>query len=144
MAPRDVMLCSLVQWYSTWGTQRHLRAYVKLKKNLLFHDKHWIIRAIFRVSHKRPGCKDMRFGSIIFSLSLLYAILIWVASFILSHTVRWNMTENYWAGLTFSLIPFFTSFNHAMKLLQNTVVAINKQTHSVILPRSLTIAAAVI
>jgi hypothetical protein len=47
------------------------------------------------VSHKRPGHKDMRFGSAIFlslslslSLSLLYAILIWAASFILSHTVH--------------------------------------------------------
>jgi hypothetical protein len=26
------------QWYSTWGTRRHLRAYVKLKKKI-FHDK---------------------------------------------------------------------------------------------------------
>jgi hypothetical protein len=31
----------LEQWYSTWGTRRHLRGYVKLKKaNILFHDKH--------------------------------------------------------------------------------------------------------
>jgi hypothetical protein len=87
----------------------------------------------------------MRFGSaIFFSLSLLYVILIWAASFILSHIVRWNVTEHYWVGLTFSLILFFTSFNHTMNLLQNTVVATNKQTHSFILPCSLTIAAAVI
>jgi hypothetical protein len=88
----------------------------------------------------------MRFGSAIFSLSLSvhYAILIWAASFISSYIVRWNVTEHYWAGLTFSLILFFTSFNHTMNLLQNTVVAINKQTHSFILPCSLIIAAAVI
>jgi hypothetical protein len=93
----------------------------------------------------------MRFGSAIFflsvsllSLSLLYAILIWAASFILSHIVRWNVTEHYWTGLTFSLILFFTTFNHAMKLLHNTAVAINKQTHSITLTCSLTIAAVVI
>jgi hypothetical protein len=85
----------------------------------------------------------MRFGSAIF-FSLLYAILIWAASFSLSHIVRWNVTEHYWTGLSFSLILFFTSFNHAMNVLKNTVVAINKQTHSFILPCSLTIAAAVI
>jgi hypothetical protein len=46
------------------------RGYIKLKKiYILFHDKHWIIRARFWVSHKRPGCKDMRFGRAI-SLSL--------------------------------------------------------------------------
>jgi hypothetical protein len=49
--------------------------------------------ARFRVSHKRPGSKDMRFGSAIFSLShsplsLPYAILIWAASFILFHIVH--------------------------------------------------------
>jgi hypothetical protein len=88
-------LCPLDQWYSTWGTRtpggtrRHLKGYVKLKKiNILFHDKHWIIRARFRVSHKRPERKDMRFGSAILSLSLLYAILIWAASFILFHIVH--------------------------------------------------------
>jgi hypothetical protein len=47
----------------------------------------------------------------------------------------------YWAGLTFSLILFFTSFNHAIYLLQNIVAAINKQMHFFILPCSLTIAA---
>jgi hypothetical protein len=85
----------LWQWYSTWGTRtpggtlRHLRGYVEFKKiNILFHDKHWIIMAIFRVSHKRPGRKNMRFGSAIFSLSLLYAILIWADSFILFHIVH--------------------------------------------------------
>jgi hypothetical protein len=40
--------------------------------------------------------------------------------------VRWNVNERYWARLTFSLILFFTSFNHAMNLLQNIVGAINK------------------
>jgi hypothetical protein len=87
----------LTQWYSTWGTRtlggtrRHFRGYVKLKKYILFHDKHWIIRARFRVSHNWPGRKDMRFGSAIFfslSLTLLYAILIWAASFILFHIVH--------------------------------------------------------
>jgi hypothetical protein len=35
---RDV---SLFQWYSTWGTRRHLRGYVKLKRtHILFNDKH--------------------------------------------------------------------------------------------------------
>jgi hypothetical protein len=69
------MLSEVEQWYSTWGTctprgtGRHLRGYVKLKKKL-FHDKHWIVRARFRVSHRRSGCKDIRFGSSIFSLSL--------------------------------------------------------------------------
>jgi hypothetical protein len=38
-----------------------------LKKNLNFvHDKHLIIRARFKVSHRRFGCKDIRFGSAIF------------------------------------------------------------------------------
>jgi hypothetical protein len=56
----------LEQWYSTWGTRRHLRGYVTLKKiYILFHDKHLIIRARFRVSHRRPGRKDIRFGSAI-------------------------------------------------------------------------------
>jgi membrane protein CcdC involved in cytochrome C biogenesis len=71
-------------------------------------------------------------------------ILIWAASFILFHIVCWNVTEHYWTGLTFSLILFVTSFNHAMKLLQNTVAATNKQAHCFILLCSLTIAAAVI
>jgi hypothetical protein len=63
----------LDQWYSTWGTRRYLRGYVKLKIYILFHDKHWIIRARFRVSHKTPGRKDMRFGTAIFlSLSLSF------------------------------------------------------------------------
>ena len=31
----------LDQWYSTWGTRRHFRGCVKLKKiYILFHDKH--------------------------------------------------------------------------------------------------------
>jgi hypothetical protein len=62
------------------------------KENILFHDKHGIIRARFRVSHNRPGSKNMRFGSAIcslsLSLSLLYVILIWAASFILFHIVH--------------------------------------------------------
>jgi hypothetical protein len=85
----------------------------------------------------------MRFGNAI-SLSLRYVILIWAASFISFHIVHWNVTEHYSAGLTFSKILFFTSFNHAMNLLQNIVGAINKQTHSFILSCSLTTAAAVI
>jgi hypothetical protein len=88
--------CAIGQWYSTWGTRtpwgmrRHLKGYVKLKTNkYIFHDKHCIIRARFRVSHKSPRRKDMRFGSAIsLSLSLLYAILIWAASFILFHIVH--------------------------------------------------------
>jgi hypothetical protein len=86
----------------------------------------------------------MRFGRAIFSLFLLYAILNWAASFILFHIVRWNVIVHYWAGLTFSLILFFTYFNQAMNLLQNIVGAINKQKQNFILPCSLTVAAAVI
>jgi hypothetical protein len=78
------------------------------------------------------------------SLTLLYVILIWAASFILFHIVRWNVTEHYWVGLTFSLILLFTSFNHAMNLLQNTVGAINKHMHSFTLLCSLTVAAVVV
>jgi hypothetical protein len=64
----------LKQWYSTWGTRtlgdtRRLKGYVKFKKKILFHDKHLIIRARFRVSHRRPGRKNIRFGKAI-SLSL--------------------------------------------------------------------------
>jgi hypothetical protein len=29
----DTEQVSLEQWYSTWGTRRHLRGYVKLEKN---------------------------------------------------------------------------------------------------------------
>jgi hypothetical protein len=89
---------SLEQWYSTWGKRtpggmrRHLRGYVKLKKYILFHDKHWIIRARFRVSHKWPDVRTCDLGaqflSLSLSLSLLYPILIWAASFILFHTVH--------------------------------------------------------
>jgi hypothetical protein len=73
--------CRKLIFHKTEGTRpvvynlgyAYPRGYVKLKKiNILFHDKHWIIRARFRVSHKRPRCKDMRFGSaIFFSLSPL-------------------------------------------------------------------------
>jgi hypothetical protein len=91
------LLITVEQWYSNWGTctlggtRRHLRGYVKLTKiNILFHDKHWIIRARFRVSHKRPDVRTCDLGAsfLSLSLSLLYAILIWAASFILSHTVH--------------------------------------------------------
>jgi hypothetical protein len=54
-----------------------------------------MIRARFRVSHRRPGRKDIRFGSAIYlSLSLLYAILIWAASLILFHLARWSVTDS--------------------------------------------------
>jgi hypothetical protein len=69
----DFQMHSLDQWYSTWGTRRHLRRYVRLKNYIyiyiLFHAKHWIIRARFRVSHRSAGSTDIRFGSAI-SLSL--------------------------------------------------------------------------
>jgi hypothetical protein len=78
---------------------------------LLFHDKHWIIRDRIRVSHRRPGHKDIRFGSAIFlSLSLLYAIIIWAASIILFHTVRWNVTEfllSFFSFKTYYLVHYF-------------------------------------
>jgi hypothetical protein len=71
---------SLKQWSLTWGTRnlegtrRHLAGYVKFKKKL-FHGKHWIIMARFRVSDRRRGCKDIRFETAI-SLSLSLS-LIW-------------------------------------------------------------------
>jgi hypothetical protein len=72
-------------WSSTWGTRspggtrRYLwghtkkTGYVKIEKTIvLFRDKHWIIRARPRVSHRRPGRKDIRVGSAFFlSLSLI-------------------------------------------------------------------------
>jgi hypothetical protein len=76
----------------------------RARHNILFRDKHWIIGARFRVSHRRPGRKDIRFGKAI-SLSLLYVILIWAAIFILLHVVRWNVTD-YW----FSLFSFKTCY----------------------------------
>jgi hypothetical protein len=51
------------------------------------------------VTHRRPGRKDIRYGSAI-SLFLLpnqphlYAIPIWAASFILFHIARWNVTDS--------------------------------------------------
>jgi hypothetical protein len=39
---------------------------VNIIKYRLFLDRHWIIRARFRVSHRRPGLKDIRFGGTIF------------------------------------------------------------------------------
>jgi hypothetical protein len=51
--------------------------------------------ARFRLTHRRPGRKDIRFGNAIsLFLSLLYALLIWEASFILFHRVRWNVTDS--------------------------------------------------
>jgi hypothetical protein len=44
-------------------------------------------------------------------------------------------------GLTFSLTLFFTSFSHALNLLQKILGAINKQMHSLLLPCSLIVAA---
>jgi hypothetical protein len=44
------------------------------------------------VTHKRPGRKDIRFGSVIPPPP--NAILICAASFILFHTVRWNLTDS--------------------------------------------------
>jgi hypothetical protein len=62
----------LDQWYSTWDTCTP-GGYVQLKKYILFHDKHWIIRARFRVSHRRPAHNDIRFWSVItISLSLSF------------------------------------------------------------------------
>jgi hypothetical protein len=49
------------------------------------------------VSLRRLERKDIRFGSAIslsLSLSLLYAIVIWAASFILFHIARWNVTDS--------------------------------------------------
>jgi hypothetical protein len=43
----------------------------KKKTYICFYDKHWIIRARFGVTHRRPGCKYSRFGSAI-SVSLSY------------------------------------------------------------------------
>jgi hypothetical protein len=34
--------------------------YVKLGKNMLFHDKRWVIRARIKVNQRRPGRKDIR------------------------------------------------------------------------------------
>jgi hypothetical protein len=52
-----------------WGTRNHLTGYIKLGKKLCCH-KHRIIRARFRVSHRRPGSKDIRSGGVIY-LSVL-------------------------------------------------------------------------
>jgi hypothetical protein len=48
------------------------------------------------VTHRRPGRKDIRFGS---AISLpppprLYAILIWAAGFTFFQTERWNLTDS--------------------------------------------------
>jgi hypothetical protein len=92
---------TLEQWFSTWGTRRHFRGYVKLKIYALFHDKHWIIRALFRVSHRKPDVRIFDLGAPFLSLSLLYAILISAASFILFHAVRWNGTESWFSFFSF-------------------------------------------
>jgi hypothetical protein len=50
------------------------------------------------------GDSDVRifdFLSLSLSLSLLYSILIWAASFILFHIVRWNVIEHRWAGFLY-------------------------------------------
>jgi hypothetical protein len=50
------------QWYSIWGsrtpggTRKRLTEYIKWEK--IFRFKHWIIRARFRVSRRRPGRKN--------------------------------------------------------------------------------------
>jgi hypothetical protein len=116
--------------------------YVKFKKIYYFMINTEYSGPDLGLATRDPDIRTCDLGEPFF-LSLLYVVLIWAASFILFHIVRWNVTEHYWAGLTFSLILFVTSFNHAMNLLQNTVVAINKQTHCFILPCSMTIAAAV-
>jgi hypothetical protein len=49
----------------------------KKKKNIyiyIYRDKYWIMRARFRVSHRTPGRKDIRFWSAI-SLSLSLSLL---------------------------------------------------------------------
>jgi hypothetical protein len=51
------------RWYAKIFT-----GYVKSKKKrrnnlIFFRDKHWIISHRFRVSHRRPGCKDICFRS---------------------------------------------------------------------------------
>jgi hypothetical protein len=40
LAGKPESMRDIEQWYSTWGTRRHLRGYVKFKKKILFHDKH--------------------------------------------------------------------------------------------------------
>jgi hypothetical protein len=75
---------------------------VKFKKRKCYLMTNWLIRARFRVSHRRPG-KHFRFGSAI-SLSLPpNAILIWAASFILFHMVRWNMTDSWFSVFSFKI-----------------------------------------
>jgi hypothetical protein len=59
---------SIVQWSFNMG-------YAELKKYVLFRDEHRIIRARFRVSHTRPGHKDIRLGAQFFSLSYNFALL---------------------------------------------------------------------
>jgi hypothetical protein len=64
---------TLGQWSSTWGVynpdckRSHLLGYsktffgiCKIKKKLLFRDKHWIIRSRCRVSHRASGRNDIR------------------------------------------------------------------------------------
>jgi hypothetical protein len=76
----------LEQWSSTWGTRIAgctripLTGYVKLKKKI-FCDKHRIIGARFRVSHRRPGHMGIRFQSATF-LSYNFALLKCIWSFI--------------------------------------------------------------
>jgi hypothetical protein len=56
------------------GYEKTSYGYVQLKKKILFRDKHWGIRARFRVSRRRPERKDIEFGSVIFSLSFILVI----------------------------------------------------------------------
>jgi hypothetical protein len=57
---------------------------IKTRNNpILFLDTHWIIRTRFRVSHRRPGCKDIRFTRIIsLSLSPSWGVQSWKRNYI--------------------------------------------------------------
>jgi hypothetical protein len=44
---------------------------------ILVRDKHWIIRAGFWFSHRKPGCKDIRFWSANFGGTKLKRNYIW-------------------------------------------------------------------
>jgi hypothetical protein len=57
------------EWFSTWGTRKHLKRSVTLTKIYIFRDKRLIIRARCKVKHRRLRSKDIRFGRAIFSLS---------------------------------------------------------------------------
>jgi hypothetical protein len=65
-----------------------------------FRDEHWIIRARFRVSHRRPRRKDIKFGSAI-SLSLSrsynFASLKYICSFI--NFIWYYLIYYFWCNL---------------------------------------------